>query len=216
MHINIFLLFQMHIPNFVEIYGSQYIDIEVHTSYKFYTRKIYVRKTHLKALDQPSERCSSDTMTLNTSACIAKFIEKELGCTTQIHGSIMGQKMTCTNATQLLTWKQISRVLQEANANKIYKMTGCLAACERDEYKQIDGTLTKVFKKGNNDIKLDFRILSNSYQEMEQYFLYDTDSFIADVGGFMGLLLGFSALSLYNELVNILGRFKFGCRANLK
>ena len=39
-----------------------------------------------------------------------------------------------------------------------------------------------------------------SYVQEEQYIIYDFNSFIADVGGYMGLLLGSSILSLYDEV----------------
>ena len=83
----------------------------------------------------------------------------------------------------------LSQKFQVADANTIYKITGCLASCEKDEYK-IDGTMSESLKPPHG-IKLDFEIMEGSYQEMEQYILYDFDSFIADAGGFMGLLLGF-------------------------
>jgi hypothetical protein len=35
---------------------------------------------------------------------------------------------------------------------------------------------------------------------MEQYIIYDSDSFIADVGGFLGLLLGHSAFSIWMSM----------------
>ena len=37
----------------------------------------------------------------------------------------------------------------------------------------------------------------------EEYLLYGLDSFIADVGGFLGLLLGASLLSLIEEILDI-------------
>ena len=40
-------------------------------------------------------------------------------------------------------------------------------------------------------------IMDSSYKEEIQYIIYDVDSFIADVGGYMGLLLGSSLPSLY-------------------
>ena len=84
-----------------------------------------------------------------------------------------------------------------------------MASCEKDEYK-IDGTMSESLKPPHN-IKLDFEIMEGSYQEMEQYILYDFDSFIADAGGFMGLLLGFSFLSIYNEIMDILvNKLKLG------
>ena len=35
------------------------------------------------------------------------------------------------------------------------------------------------------------------YQEMEEYLIYDFNSFIADVGGYLGLLLGQSLYGIY-------------------
>ena len=43
---------------------------------------------------------------------------------------------------------------------------------------------------------------------IEEYFLYDMDSFVSDVGGFLGLLLGASILSLVEELIVICARKK--------
>ena len=49
-----------------------------------------------------------------------------------------------------------------------------------------------------------FRIADKFVDIRKQYVIYDNNSFIADVGGFMGLLLGSSMLGLYNELESLL------------
>ena len=130
----------------------------------------------------------------------SKFIEGQLGCSTKIQGSGAPQKKPCNNVTQLQT---LSRKFHEADANNIYKITGCLASCEKDEYHEIVGTKTESLR-APHDIKLEFVIKEGSYQEMEQYLLYDFGSFIADVGGLMGLLLGFSVLSIFNGIMDLL------------
>ena len=192
----------MHVPNYVKVYGSQYTSIQSALfSYKNYRQKITISRSHMKALDQPSERCARDTKTPNVSACIAKFIEGQLGCSTKIQGSGAPQKKPCNNLTHLQT---LSRKFHEADANNIYKITGCLASCEKDEYHGFILHPMTESRKTPHDIKLEFRIMEVSHQEMEQYILYDFDSFIADVGGLMGLLLGFSVLSIYNEIMDLL------------
>ena len=60
-----------------------------------------------------------------------------------------------------------------------------------------------------NEFQIKCLINEDAYEEKEQYIIYDWNSFVADVGGFLGLLLGCSALSLYNELDNVLGNLKF-------
>ena len=54
--------------------------------------------------------------------------------------------------------------------------------------------------------------MEKSYREEEQYVIYDTDSFFADVGGYMGLLLGSSLFSLYNEIEALMKRLL--CRSH--
>ena len=56
------------------------------------------------------------------------------------------------------------------------------------------------------DLHITFTITDGSYEEKEQYLLYGLDSFIADIGGYLGLLLGWSLFSLYNEVVDLVVR----------
>jgi hypothetical protein len=46
---------------------------------------------------------------------------------------------------------------------------------------------------------------------LNQYVIYDYDSFIADIGGYLGLLLGHSAFSVYVYLAGWRKK-KIGCR----
>ena len=47
-----------------------------------------------------------------------------------------------------------------------------------------------------------------TFVEEEQYYVHDFYSFFADIGGYIGLLLGSSLLSLYDEAVALLKYFK--------
>ena len=178
-------------------------------STKKFSQVIYITQTHLKALDQPTQRCSQEAMNTNTSACIASFIEKQLGCNTKILGSQYSNTPPCTTKSQLLALANISRMLDEADENDIYEMTGCLSSCEKDSYTlSADPLETNTATVYNGDIPcelhLQFRMMHTSYEEKEQYIIYDVDSFIADVGGYMGLLLGSSILSLFDLMESFL------------
>ena len=85
-------------------------------------------------------------------------------------------------------------------------MTGCLSACEK--YK-IDLTNDDVSGDVNTtDTLVSFTINDGYYVEEEQYVIYDFNSLVADTGGFMGLILGTSFLSMYDELILLLKRMK--------
>ena len=53
-----------------------------------------------------------------------------------------------------------------------------------------------------------FYFLNGRYELSEQYLVYDSNSFIADVGGFLGLLLGHSILSLFQFFSENIRRFR--------
>ena len=67
-------------------------------------------------------------------------------------------------------------------------------------------------------LKMTFSIMENVVNVRKQYVIYDFNSFIADVGGFMGLLLGFSLLSIYDEIEGLIKKLKkkMGYRRRVK
>ena len=213
----------MFVPNRVGVYGSQYLqakqankdEIEI-DKLQCYNYEMKITKSGLKALDQPTERCDSFSKDPNTSECIARYIEDQVGCTMNIHGGGSAtDKAPCNMTSELNALKNITRKLQEANANTVYELTGCLASCERNEYGHIYGDFKKTEFCYYLDLQLEFKITEASFKEEEQYIIYDFNSFIGGVGGILGLcnltamvLLGLGVLSVHNKLANLLGRFK--------
>ena len=221
------VLLQMFVPNWVGVYGSQYTEasqrnrdvIDVHNR-ESYHYEMKITKSGLRALDQPTERCDSYTKDPNTSKCIARYIEDQIGCRMNIQGGGSATEMApCKLISELEALKNITRKFEEATANTIFKLTGCQASCKRNEYGKIDS----YFKTDEYcwtescDLHLEFKITEGSYKEEEQYIIYDFNSFISGVGGILGLcnllamvLLGFGVLSLHNKIADLLGRFKPG------
>ena len=168
-----------------------------------------ITKSRLKALDQPSERCDSSTGDPNTSQCIARYIEDEVGCSLKIQGGMSRRGIPpCKLLSELEALKNITRQMREADANTIFELTGSLASCERNEYANINGRFIETWCKPPYDLHLEFKIIKGSHKEEEQYIIYDFNSFIGESGGIMGLCLGYSVLSLYEELVHLLRSLK--------
>ena len=168
-----------------------------------------IKKIHLKRQDKPSEPCTSDIHMMDTTACISKFIQEQIGC------RLKNQGPTRTNDTgglpcqfQLREFADISGKLQYASAATIYNMTGCLSACEKERF---DIRTTQIREKSGDEdpkgtrLKLRVSISDTSHTQEEEYIIYDLNSFIADFGGYMGLLLGSSILSIYNEFERFVG-----------
>ena len=92
-------------------------------------------------------------------------------------------------------------ILSGSADNDVYNMTGCLSSCEKDIYSIVAEPIFTIQKTRKcEEFYLLLRITDRSFENRKQYIIYDTDSFVADVGGYMGLLLGCSIMSLYNEI----------------
>ena len=200
-------------PNHMNVFGSahQVITLTARGCHRWQKKKfsttVYITKTQIKALDQPTQRCNEESTNVNTSACIAKFIEKELGCNAMILGSQYSRTSLCTTKAQLLALANLSRIIARSDQNDIYDLTGCLSACNKDQYSiDADPAITETAYEDFGEVPcqlyLQFQILDSSHKVEEQYVLYEMDSFIADVGGYMGLLLGFSLLSIFEDCLD--------------
>ena len=203
----------MIVPNWVKVFGSKYIKTPFTDSNKnllWYNQRLSMERSHFKALDRPSEPCASNEKSSQTSACIAKFIEKQTGCNIRIYGSTQSvTQPPCNSLGQLRNLTSIVSKLHEADARTIYEQTGCLASCERYEYDRIDSEMSShsaIFTPPH--LTMEFLMVDKSIEDRKQYVIYDFTSFIADVGGLLGLLLGFSILSIYDELEKMLRQFK--------
>ena len=198
----------MVVPNEVKVFGSARHRVRLDCP-GMQSQILNIQKTHVKALDGPTQPCSTaSTTTNNASSCIANFIKREIGCNPQILGSQYSKGTLCNTTEQLSHFKNISSNLFGSDDYDVYAMTGCLSACEKNVYSIIpEATSCADQVKYGEQFLLTLRVNDRSYEERKQYIIYDTDSFIADVGGYMGLLLGCSIWSLYNEIEAFVKKF---------
>ena len=75
------------------------------------------------------------------------------------------------------------------------------SSCNKKEYTlekmSEHESLTPLFGPGKT--VLHFYTFGGMYYERTQYFIYEMTNFIADFGGYLGLLLGCSLLSFYDK-----------------
>ena len=95
------------------------------------------------------------------------------------------------------------------DTNYIQNVAGCTPGCKRTEYS------AKLFKMSHDPSLTDkFRIALFFSKDMfpvkEHFYVYDGGSLFADVGGYLGLLLGYSVLHL-TKLVNPLLSLATSC-----
>ena len=122
------------------------------------------------------------------------------------------KRAPCNSSSDLDKFATISAKLQFADTSTITSMTGCPSACEKDSFEirmtdKIEKISPTASYHGHVSFWLYISMHETSYIQEEQYLIYDLNSFIADVGGYMGLLLGSSILSLYDEAERLINTF---------
>ena len=189
------------------VYGSvlKKFKLESKTSY---VAKFYVRKNRVMQVDRDGQRCSDDAKQETVGRCIARYLEDTYNCTAYL---LMANrsKPFCKKDTMndMVFWFQ--KEFQSMPEADIYNLTGCLPHCERDEISLDDTPEGRSWPATRDQtLHMIFRLEDGSFKLQEEYIVYDINDFIADVGGYLGLLLGHSMLSIYHMSVEWFGHTK--------
>lgn len=125
--------------------------------------------------------------------------------------SISGpQKRSCNETEDWMAWTKLWNILyKDVTHNDIVKATGCVPSCRLRKY-EAKVTSTKIPPLGDAISNKTHNLYIQMPQPMvtfqsEKYF-YDSSSFIADVGGFLGLLLGLSVMDIAEIVINLVKR----------
>ena len=182
---------------------------KLHTESNFsLNTSLDIQRSEIKALDKPSLRCDDRNIDQSFSKCVGQFLEKNLNCS--LHTLMSdANKETCNTETFLSRIKDMYRYMGKINTaedQEIFEMTGCMPSCSKSIFEL--KPLNEQTHNGKEEVRLRFTYPTGEYESKEEYYIYDAKSFVADIGGYLGLLLGYSLLSLYHMASERLLDFK--------
>ena len=201
------------------VYGAKLMKFVAYENFIYYG-KFFVKKNMVKRLKSTSFGCKNYGNKDSVGKCIVRFVEAKWNCTTY-HLYANQARVPCNEKGDAMS-DGLHRDLAVLSEYGIYNLTGCLPPCEHDEIgtesmESLDSPIYEGYhyQKGKA-FALEFQFKDGMYLSREEYIVYDTDSLIADVGGYLGLLLGHSMLSIYSSLVEWLpeSRNKIGKQLN--
>ena len=189
------------------VYGSTKKTIEVKDDNTTYNLGFHVRKNILRAIDNPGIilRCQNNGIREIAGRCVVKYLEDLANCTTY---QLMANKTKefCSRGQLTKSKDTYHRLLEMSEAELIHR-TGCLPDCNRYEmtledlafrkWPSLENSINKASNTTDPIMILRFFFEDGHYSVREEYIVYDTSNFIADVGGYLGLLVGQSILSIY-------------------
>ena len=186
---------QMIIPSDNWLYGSdkKIISIEPNTSYTF---QYHIFQDEEVALDTSLQRCHEPNNSSSISTCVARFVQEKFNCSLPLLGgfdigNVCGEDMT------FKAFQYVQHTLRISTELQVFQDTGCMPSCHRRKI-QLNTIGSKQEKSQEPKIWWLFNFRDGQYNLHEEYYVYDWGSLIADIGGFLGLLLGHSLLSMFH------------------
>ena len=201
--VHVFLYTNEHviIPRYsTGVYGGFFkkisLEEDVKKGYKGFFGEYYIIKNKLLAINRRGQRCINDGTQEPVGRCIVKKLEDDHNCT--------AYQLMANKTKEFCPKKQVGEIntanddMSDISEADLANITGCLQSCNRDEISLKDSPRINSFYMGPNPtMTLSFLFHDGAFDVREEYLVYDTSSLMADVGGYMGLLVGQSVLGIY-------------------
>ena len=170
------------------------------------TKKIaYSVKVHKRvSLNRKSHRCS-DEEGRTYQACHRDYMEKKMDC--RLPWFKGGRPLRpCDQPQDLHTYREITAALLKLNQVELLAEVACVIPCTEYGY-TISKEMEKMFYYEDRAIRSHqyvFTIDDSQVEVIRERWIYTIDNLVADIGGYLGLLLGSSILNIYEQAVFLL------------
>ena len=180
-------------------YGSDYTMTAELPGNESVIHTYEIKKKDVTYLNDKQTPCQPGPRTEEINTCIQHHIEKKLACELPWHNeSTTLQK--CETPEQYNEFIKMYNDLSGKHEAKIAEITGCLPTCQRGEFEMKRLNRIRV-ADGLRQISGYFYYPTRRYTEKYHFYDYTFGDFLADVGGYVGLLLGYSALTCYDAFI---------------
>ena len=157
--------------------------------------------TQHKKLNLDHKPCEDDPK-YNFNSCIKETLSQKVGCRFPLDKQAGQEMEMCSNASQYRQYNEIYQNLMTADMQEIVDITGCKKPCTYNEYKFTNSTPDEDPRSTipSDQIYIAFWAVSRTTQVEEEVLLYPFLSLVSDFGGSLGLFLGFSFMTLWQEI----------------
>ena len=203
--------YKMSSSLFPKAYGSELIrytpdkNNRLHETYEITSDEVtYIAKDN--------EHCNEcyNINEVDFDHCFLEHVSSQMNCTLPwktLNASL--ETPLCMYPGENKHFMNIVPLIYGLDEETIFKVTGCMPCCTRNEISAklvstdiIDKNHQYYYKDVDNYLIMMFYYANNKIRVKEEYYTYDISNLIADFGGFLGLLLGYSILGLYDTTVH--------------
>ena len=130
----------------------------------------------------------------NFTACIKNSLSKRVGCRLEWDAWTSKDIPKCSTVDQLLKFEMEYHRIVGMDQWNVVNNTGCLTPCSYTEYK----LAAEPLKKSNSNPGLRLMLANSMVKSNQEALTYPWVSFVAELGGSLGLFLGFSFNMLWD------------------
>ena len=163
---------------------------------------IHISVTEHIKISTNTRKCEPDA-SYNFQVCVRNFIASSVGCKLPWENQITDKVDNCNDLASVRKIIELYKHVESVQIPMISRKTGCLPPCIYKEYKIED---EEPMAWPFNGILIQF--VSDSVLVKTQKKTYDLLSLVADMGGALGMFLGFSFLTFWDGICVILGILK--------
>ena len=183
------------------LYGKEEISVESRTvSGKWSSYK--VEPIEFNYISQDHEPCISDEDSeTDLWECMTEHMYSKINCNLpwalkkndkDIH--------LCSSPKEYQSYSAITMGGLYHKSEYIEKVAKCTPRCKRMEYSAKLAFTSRLY--GLDEWTLRIYFAKDKFPVKQQFYIYNTANLIADFGGYLGLLLGYSLLGFYDSLVD--------------
>ena len=126
--------------------------------------------------------------------CLKKYVTEKSNCTINFFERESNRKSFCTKDS-FAKYTQLLQDVKQKPILEINKESGCYAKCRTIHY-SYEKNLKKVFGETKWDAEVYIQPKSSVVEYFTEYYSFDVNDLISNVGGNLGLFLGWSILTL--------------------
>ena len=111
----------------------------------------------------------------------------------------------CSSLEELKKLESLENKLIFSGAAQIENLTSCQQNCNYYSYKKVEVTFsTEEAMIRSGEVWVNIMLASSKIKVKEEILIYDIESLVSDIGGALGLFLGFSVIMIWDWIQNII------------
>ena len=159
--------------------------------------------TKQKKLNLEGRPCEEDP-SYSFATCVKEKLSQRIGCRLPWDKWSQQDRKICQSENEFKQFEETHRKLYDDESYEIEEMVGCKKPCTYNEFKFVYSSPEEFMPLVKNIVG--FWAASRKTQIEEEVLLYPFTSFVAEFGGALGLFLGFSFMTIWQEIRGLIGK----------